>query len=90
MDIAKNGKIDVEKFEANDYNIILINLWASVMGNFKVITHIRIVDADIPIIGLLSDPSEAEIEKYFAAGMNDYIVKPYKFEDIKAKIMNIL
>jgi len=90
VEIADNGKIGFEKFEANDYDIILMDLQMPVMNGFEAAARIRVVDADIPIIALSANTSKTEADKVIASGMNDYLAKPYNPEDLKGKIMTLV
>jgi len=90
VDIADNGKIGFEKFEANDYDIILMDLHMPIMNGFEASAGIRTIHPDIPIIALSSNPSKTEAEKCFDIGINDYLAKPYNPEDLKDMVMNLL
>ncbi len=39
-----------------------------------------------PIIALTADAMSSEKERYLAAGMDDYLAKPFAFSDLKAMI----
>jgi len=90
VEIADNGKIGFEKFEANDYDVILMDLQMPIMNGFEASARIRTVDPNIPIIALSANTSKTEAEKVIAAGMNDYLAKPYNPEDLKGKIMTLV
>ncbi len=90
VEIADNGKVGFEKFEANDYDVILMDLQMPVMNGFEAAARIRTVDADIPIIALSANTSKTEGDKVLAVGMNDYLAKPYNPEDLKGKIMTLV
>lgn len=40
----------------------------------------------IPIIAMTANNTKAELEKYYSAGMNDYISKPFETERLISKI----
>lgn len=90
VDIADNGKIGFEKFEANDYEIILMDLQMPVMNGFESAARIRTIDSEIPMIALSANTNKEEADKVFAVGMNDYLAKPYNPEDLKGKIMTLV
>ncbi|MFV5694992.1 ATP-binding protein [Flavobacterium sp. LB3P122] len=75
--IADNGKLGVESFEKNNYDIILMDLQMPVMNGFEATAHIRnTMKSNIPIIALTADVTSADVEKCKAVGMNDYLSKP--------------
>jgi len=90
VDIADNGKIAIEKFENNLYDIVLMNLQMPVMNGFEASVRIRTIDAEVPIIALSANKSKREVEKCFANGINDYLVTPYYPEELKNKIMPLV
>jgi PAS domain S-box-containing protein len=76
-DIAKNGKVAIEKVQENNYDIILMDLQMPEMNGFEATDYIRnILDLKIPIIALTADVTSVDIEKCKSIGMNDYIAKP--------------
>lgn len=90
VDIADNGKIGVEKFQSEDYDIILMDLQMPIMNGFEATAQIRTLDPHIPIIALSANTSKSEAEKCFATGVNDYLAKPYNPEELKGKIITLV
>lgn len=90
VDIADNGKIGVEKFQAEEYDVILMDLQMPVMNGFEATAQIRMLDPDIPIIALSANTSKQEANKCFAAGANGYLAKPYNPEELKGKIITLV
>lgn len=90
VDIADNGKIGVEKFEAGDYDVILMDLQMPVMSGFEASAKIRTINPHIPIIALSANTSKTEAEKCLATGINDYLAKPYNPAELKGKIMTLV
>ena len=46
--------------------------------------------SNVPIIALTANASKQEADRCFEIGINDYLSKPFKPEDLHAKIMNLL
>lgn len=77
IDLADNGKIAIEKFQNNTYDIVLMDLQMPEMNGFEATSYIRdVLKSTIPIIALTADVTTADVEKCKAVGMNDYIYKP--------------
>jgi len=90
-DIAANGKIAIEKLEANDYDIILMDLQMPEMNGFEATDHIRNnMHSNIPIIALTADVTSVDLEKCKAVGMNDYIAKPVDERLLYSKIVGLV
>ncbi len=89
VDIAENGLIGVEKFKEHGYDLILMDIQMPVMDGYDATRKIREV-SDVPIIALSANSSKQEQDRSFGVGMNDYLAKPFKPQDLHAKIMNLL
>ncbi len=89
VDIAENGLIGVEKFREHGYDLVLMDIQMPVMGGIEATQKIR-EQSNTPIIALTANSSKQESERCFEAGMNDYIAKPFKPQDLYMKIMSQL
>ncbi|NNE54617.1 MAG: response regulator [Flavobacteriales bacterium] len=90
IDYAFNGKEAIEMLMEKDYDIILMDLQMPEMDGFTATRFIRTeMEApkrDIPIIALTADVMSVERKKAFAVGMNRYITKPFKPEELISEI----
>lgn len=90
VDIAMDGEKAVEEFKTAKYDLILMDLHLPGMDGFDATKTIRKSDPHIPIIALTAAAVEEEKNKAFAAGMNDFIVKPFKLQELYEKIVRCL
>lgn len=89
VDIADNGLVGVDKFKEYGYDMILMDIQMPVMDGFEATKKIREI-SEVPIIALTANSSKQEAAKCMAIGMNDYLAKPMKPDDLYAKIMTVL
>jgi CheY-like chemotaxis protein len=89
VDIAENGLVAVEKYREHGYDLILMDIQMPVMNGIDSARRIR-ETSDVPIIALTANSTKQEQDNCFATGMNDYLSKPFKPEDLKAKIMGLI
>ena len=90
-DIASNGKIAIEKLEANSYDIVLMDLQMPEMNGFECTEYIRnTMNSKVPIIALTADVTTVDLAKCKAVGMNDYIAKPVDERLLYAKIVGLV
>lgn len=88
VDVAENGKIALEMFKNNHYDLILMDVLMPVMDGIEATHKIREyeqnteVQKPIQIIAMTANALKGEREKMIAEGMNDYISKPFKPEDL--------
>ena len=88
--VAENGAIAVEKIQDRNYDLILMDLQMPVMDGYTAAKEIRnMVDPyyqHIPIIALSASVSSDVTDKVKAAGMTDYLSKPFNPEKLVSMI----
>ncbi len=90
LDIADNGVVVIDKLKKNVYDIILMDIQMPVMDGYEATLKIRNEfskpESEIPIMAITAHALNSEINKCLAAGMNDYLSKPFKTNDLIAKV----
>ncbi len=81
VDIAQNGMEGIAKFKTSNYDLILMDIQMPVMNGIDAARIIR-KTSRIPIIALTAESSEKEREKCTDIGMNDYLTKPFKPQEL--------
>ncbi|MBS1515641.1 MAG: response regulator [Bacteroidetes bacterium] len=82
IDIADNGKIGYEKVLKNKYDLIFMDLLMPEMDGYEATREIRNFDKEIPIIALTADVMKGVESKTKEAGMNGYLTKPVKKDEL--------
>jgi CheY-like chemotaxis protein/anti-sigma regulatory factor (Ser/Thr protein kinase) len=81
--IAGDGIEALEEMKTGNFDIILMDCQMPRMGGIEASSHIRKdYSKDIPIIALTADVFADNRENCLEAGMNDFLTKPYEFEDL--------
>ena len=78
---AENGQAVLDILKDNHSDLILMDIQMPVMNGYEATAKLRQSGNQIPIIALTANAIKGENEKCLAAGMNDYISKPFKEED---------
>jgi PAS domain S-box-containing protein len=82
--IAGNGLEALEALGQGSFDCILMDVQMPEMDGIEATQHIRglsdPVKANIPIIALTANALKGDSEKYLAAGMTDYLSKPFDEE----------
>jgi CheY-like chemotaxis protein len=90
IDTAENGLEALDKFKTSTYDLILMDLHMPEMDGWEATSAIRNIESDItrkiPIIALTADVMINDLDKIYAAGMDDYVTKPFNSNELKAKI----
>jgi two-component system, sensor histidine kinase len=88
--IAENGERAVELVQYGNFDIILMDLQMPVMNGFDAAVEIRRLPntkkANTPIIALTASALLDIRERVFDSGMNDYVSKPFKPDELFEKI----
>jgi PAS domain S-box-containing protein len=88
---ADNGKQALEIITHHEPVLIFMDVNMPEMDGFTTTRFIRQLPAphgNIPIIALTADAMQGDKEKCIAAGMNSYISKPFRLEEIEAVLKN--
>jgi len=84
--VAKNGREAVNLFSPDKFHLILMDLHMPEMDGYEATVEIRKLDKNIPIIALTAAALVEDKQRVFEAGMNDFISKPFKPNDLYNKI----
>ncbi len=79
---ATNGQQAIDEFTLQNPDIILMDIQMPEVNGFEATGIIRKISAHIPIIALTASAIKGENEKCIAAGMSDYVSKPFAEEDL--------
>jgi len=95
IDLAENGEIAVEKFLANEYDVILMDVQMPVMNGIDATRQIRKIEEainkrkPITIIAMTANVMKQDREEYLSSGMNDFISKPFKISEINKVLKKV-
>jgi CheY-like chemotaxis protein len=86
---AVNGREAIDLLRENEIDLVLMDIQMPVMGGMEAARIIREdISKTIPIIALTANAIKGDNEKCIDAGMNAYLSKPFK-EDELLKIVSI-
>ena len=93
-DTAKNGIEAIKKFKENKYSLILMDVEMPELNGLDATRAIRKHEQDhhltkTPIMAMTAHAQPGDREKCILAGMDDYISKPFKRDDLKRKIHDL-
>jgi PAS domain S-box-containing protein len=90
VEVAENGARACELVQAQTFALVLMDLQMPVMDGYQATKRIRETydKKELPIIALTADAMQGVQEQIHAAGMNDYISKPFSPDELYKKILN--
>ncbi len=93
--IADNGIKAIETLKQVNYDLVLMDLQMPEMNGYDATAYIRenpdqVMNANIPIVALTADAFDETRQRVYNTGMNDFVTKPFKQEDLYLKISRLL
>jgi two-component system, sensor histidine kinase and response regulator len=92
VDVAANGRAGVAAAFASQYDLVLMDCQMPEMDGFEATRTIRALEAErgaaglsprrMPIVALTANAMQGDRERCIAAGMDDYLAKPFKKEQL--------
>jgi len=91
VDLAENGKIAVEMYQKNSYDLILMDIQMPIMDGIEATKNIRAFEKEhdlrsIKIMAVTAFAMERDKEQCLNAGMNDFLAKPFKPNELLSLI----
>ncbi|MEP7263225.1 MAG: ATP-binding protein [Bacteroidota bacterium] len=90
--LATNGKEAIEQAEKNNFDVILMDVQMPLMNGYEATQYIRknidTPEKFTPVIALTASVIRTDLDKCRAAGMNDYVPKPFKTSQLITSIAN--
>jgi CheY-like chemotaxis protein len=89
VDTAHDGRHALEMLARTNYDIVLMDCRMPVMDGFAATTELRLREGEgrhTPVIALTADTTNAAREACFAAGMDDYLGKPFSRAALRAAL----
>ena len=90
VDTALDGEEGSFMAYTNDYDLIILDINLPKKGGFEILREIRERDREVNIIMLTALSDVDDRVRGFDLGANDYVLKPFHFEELKARIRSLL
>jgi len=90
VDIAFDGEEALYKFDINQYDLIILDLMIPKIDGLAVCKKIRENNTSIPILVLTAKGSIEDKIKGLDLGADDYMIKPFSFSELTARIRALL
>jgi signal transduction histidine kinase/ActR/RegA family two-component response regulator len=90
LDVALDGQQALEFALRKKYDLILMDVQMPVLDGFACTKEIRKHFTDIPIIAVTASPINDVMDEINACGMNDFVSKPFKPNELHLKMQQFL
>jgi len=89
IDVARDGAEALERFEAVEPDIVLLDVMLPRISGIDVCREIR-TKSDVPIIMVSAKGEEIDAVVGLEVGADDYVTKPYRFRELFARMRSVL
>lgn len=93
-DVATGGKEALKYLEKNSYDVILMDIHMPQISGLDVVKKVRSDpdhrNANTKFIAVTANIIKSDIRTYREAGMDNYLIKPFREEGLFNKICNVL
>ena len=89
-EIAENGEEAIEKIKKDNFDLIFMDVQMPVLNGLDATIKLREMGINTPIIAMTANALKGDREVCLDAGMNDYIGKPVKMNDLEDILMRWL
>lgn len=87
---ATNGQEGLEKLGAGQYDLVLLDVTMPVLDGPGMLEQLRGRGDQTPVLMLTSESKRGIIASVMKLGIEDYILKPFKPEELRAKIQKVV
>lgn len=86
VDSCHDGKEAIDILSYTDYDAIILDIMMPGADGFAVLKSLRDVGKNTPVLFLTARDAISDRVKGLDSGANDYLVKPFSFEELNARI----
>ncbi len=86
VDSCFDGEMALEYIESAEYDVIILDIMMPKLDGFGVISKMRENKISTPVIFLTARDSVQDRVRGLDLGANDYLIKPFSFEELMARI----
>lgn len=93
IDLAHNGEEAISMIKLNRYDMVLMDINMPIMDGMEATKNIRNLEGEkamTKIIAMTANVMGEDVRKYFDIGMNAYVSKPFKQNELLLKMAEVL
>jgi len=88
--IVDDGAEGLDRALEDDIDLVLLDVGLPTMDGFEVLRQLRAQGSGVPVIMLTARSSTRDTVEGLDAGENDYVSKPFTFEELLARVRSRL
>jgi DNA-binding response OmpR family regulator len=88
--VVEDGIDGLQLALTGEFDLVLMDVGLPGIDGFEVLRRIRKQDSQLPVIMLTARTATEDTVEGLDAGANDYLVKPFKFDELAARVRSRL
>jgi len=90
VDSSNNGEEGLYFATSTEYDCIILDLMLPIIDGLTILKKLRLKNTNIPVIILTAKDSIEDRVKGLDSGADDYLTKPFSFEELLARVRALL
>jgi DNA-binding response OmpR family regulator len=90
VETANNGRKGLELLGERSYDILLLDLMIPEIDGLEVLRNIRAWGINTPVLIITAKSSKEDVVKGLDTGSDDYLTKPFSFDELLARVRALL
>ena len=90
VDVAEQGEEGLHLAQSGDYDLIILDVMLPVRDGWSVLAELRRAGKQTPVLFLTARDTVQDRVKGLELGGDDYLIKPFAFSELLARIRSIL
>jgi two-component system copper resistance phosphate regulon response regulator CusR len=90
VDVSNDGQTGWEMASSCQYDLVVLDLMLPGLSGLEVLKRIRRAGSQTPVLVLTARAGTAEKVENFEAGADDYLTKPFAFDELLVRVKALL
>ena len=90
VDVAYDGESGLERARANKFDLLIVDIMLPQKDGWEVVSELKADGVRTPMLFLTARDSVRDRVKGLELGADDYLVKPFAFSELLARVRSVL
>ena len=90
VDLVNNGLDGLHQISGGGYDLVILDVMLPGMNGWQVLKNLRTSGSEVPVLFLTAKDHVEDRVKGLELGADDYLVKPFSFSELLARVRTIL